>query len=1471
MRKKILTVSLYRHLVGRFFTLIALGCFIFGSTGKGYAQNALQWKYYTNGDQVNAIADQNGTIWMGTNGGLVKLESTGQETFYTHGNSQLPVNNVLALAIDGQGNKWIGTNGGGIAKFDGSTWTIYNTSNSILPTDVIRDIKVDANGVVWAASYDADGTNGGVVKFEDGLLSLIALDDGSYQIDQSVASIAMDTDNNVLWVGTDGNDLMKLEGGTQTYYHASYGQLPENYEISDLAVASDGSVWLVMSSGQVVNFDGTNWTVFDTYSTPNLPSNAQAIDIDANGNVLIGTDGGLYIYDGTDISSNFPLDNGVFGFDIKSVHADANGNIWEGTNEHNIAKYDGSNWTHYESSNSGLLKDISIREMLYASNGDLWITTESSHGIMHYDGTTWNTMNSNNSGLTRNDIQKLAEDNNGNIWASSAYGIFIYDGSSWTQEDGYLSSSYNISYSALNDMAVDTSNNHVWVAPGHSGIIEYNGSTWTQYKSSLDITAIYPAADGNIWFAYEETDGGGLLKYDGTHWTDYAANDYNLVDFQINDITADQNGTLWLGSYYHGIYSFNGTNFVEYKKENSALTSARVRNLEFDESGNLWIAFNDYLPSIAKFDGKTFHVYSSENSKLTNSFPTAMVIDDAGNKWIGNAAGELIELQGGSAPTAEFTADIHSGSAPLTVNFTDLTGSATATYEWTFNGGTPSSSTDQNPQVTFNSTGTYTVSLKVTNAYGSDLETKSGYITVRDANAPAETNWTNYTNGGVINDVTHNGSMIWAATNGGLTSYNKTDGSYNYYNRGNSGLPSNHINQLAFDSQGQLWAATEAGLVMFDGTDWHVYSTENSEIPADEVTALTIDNNDKIWLATVTTQYYSSQNQGLISFDGTTWKTESTQIPSQNAINTIVIDNSGKVWVGLDGGGLSVYDGSTVHTYTSSASGLPNDNVNAVTFDSNGTAWVGTLGGLAEFDGTTWTTHGIPQLVGTIQIGTNDLAFDSKGNLWVGSSALGLLKFDGSEFTSFDTDNTKIASNNIQSVYVDQDDHIWSGAAYSLLVNNSSEKSALTEFDGLTFTIYQTSNSGLPSNSVSNIVFDEQGNAWMGADAQLGIFSGNAASGGLVKYDGTNWTLFDANNSAMPDANVNGLAVNGNNIWIATSKGLANFDGIRWQVFGQDELGTTGSNITDVAVDADGNIWALVQENGVVKYDGSNWNLYKPSDSNYSLNAMNQIEVSSGGMVWIGTADNGIYSFDGTNWTAYTASNGNLTSDAVAALHVGDDGTVWATLTVEFGSASYLCKYDGSSWSEIKLPDGSGTISGIETDDNGLVWLAESSTASTANGQLAYYDGNNFTILTQSNSRLTEKGLDAVSIDSHGRVWIGSQGGGAFVYNGSELPTDIKDEQPARQNLPTNVQLSQNYPNPFNPTTRIQYALPEAAKVRITVYNVLGRRVVELVNNRQSAGIHAVTFDASHLASGVYIYRMRTGNTIKTQKMLLIK
>ena len=114
------------------------------------------------------------------------------------------------------------------------------------------------------------------------------------------------------------------------------------------------------------------------------------------------------------------------------------------------------------------------------------------------------------------------------------------------------------------------------------------------------------------------------------------------------------------------------------------------------------------------------------------------------------------------------------------------------------------------------------------------------------------------------------------------------------------------------------------------------------------------------------------------------------------------------------------------------------------------------------------------------------------------------------------------------------------------------------------------------------------------------------------------------------------------------------------------------------------------------------------------------------------------------------------------------------------------------------------------------------------------------------------------------------------TQNASFTPTETKGKAAAGQeqlviDTVTEFALKQNYPNPFNPSTTISYSIDASSDVSLVIYNMLGQKVATLVNNKQKEGNYTVNWDATNLASGIYIYRLSAGNQTITRKMNLIK
>ena len=108
-------------------------------------------------------------------------------------------------------------------------------------------------------------------------------------------------------------------------------------------------------------------------------------------------------------------------------------------------------------------------------------------------------------------------------------------------------------------------------------------------------------------------------------------------------------------------------------------------------------------------------------------------------------------------------------------------------------------------------------------------------------------------------------------------------------------------------------------------------------------------------------------------------------------------------------------------------------------------------------------------------------------------------------------------------------------------------------------------------------------------------------------------------------------------------------------------------------------------------------------------------------------------------------------------------------------------------------------------------------------------------------------------------------------YGGGTLNIPVTLVPMKETTLPQKFFVDQNYPNPFNPSTTISYGIPRTAFVTVKVFNVLGQEVKTLFSGYQSTGVYTLSFNASDLSSGVYLYRIQAGTSVDIKRMVLVK
>jgi len=251
----------------------------------------------------------------------------------------------------------------------------------------------------------------------------------------------------------------------------------------------------------------------------------------------------------------------------------------------------------------------------------------------------------------------------------------------------------------------------------------------------------------------------------------------------------------------------------------------------------------------------------------------------------------------------------------------------------------------------------------------------------------------------------------------------------------------------------------------------------------------------------------------------------------------------------------------------------------------------------------------------------------------------------------------------------------------------------------------------------------------------------------------------------------------------------------------------------------------------------------------YSINDIGTMKPGRGYLIKVTSASSLIYPTasskslavnDAKNTTHYvvTANSDNSSTIAILAEALKDKAQVNDEIGV-FNSNGVLV--------------GSAVYNGANTAI--VVWGLENG----AKKGFGMKEGEAFTIKVWSKTTGKENTLSNVSFAS---------GSGLYAANGLSVISKVEGLKSA---IPTDFAVSQNYPNPFNPTTTINFALPADSKVKISVYNVLGQLVTDLVNADMKAGYHQVNFNAVGLASGIYFYQINAGKFSQTKKMNLLK
>jgi len=379
---------------------------------------------------------------------------------------------------------------------------------------------------------------------------------------------------------------------------------------------------------------------------------------------------------------------------------------------------------------------------------------------------------------------------------------------------------------------------------------------------------------------------------------------------------------------------------------------------------------------------------------------------------------------------------------------------------------------------------------------------------------------------------------------------------------------------------------------------------------------------------------------------------------------------------------------------------------------------------------------------------------------------------------------------------------------------------------------------------LSTQAFSDNGNNLYAAISGLGIFKSINS--------GINWTLTGSNLTTQP---FNAITAKDSFIFVASNYGL-----FRSSNYGLTFDSLTANPGTAFAVIIQNNFLYKGTLNGIYRSAdrGNTWTLINnginnPYKEGRSLTSYNNIIYAG-----IGVYDLHIYkSTDfGDNWEYISQ---DIPTNAIPySLYAYDNILLCGTANGVYKSTNY-----GTNW--ILIPGIPGNI--------GLFGFASSGSKNIFISAWDYgvYISNDY----GESFNLKNDGLQSLRCTALYKF-------GNYLFLGTNpttLPCKVY-RRPLNEvigiknistEIPSEYKLYQNYPNPFNPTTNIKYQIADNKYITIKVYNILGKEIGTLVNEKQSPGIYEVSFNGSRLSSGIYFYRIQAGDFMQVKKMVLIK
>lgn len=566
------------------------------------------------------IQDQQGFLWVATEGGLNRYDGFNFVEFKYRVNDKPSSNVISGLTLDQHGNLWLATLGSGVLKFDPITHQFERILPDALISQQVSEIFIDSKNQIWVGTLES-GIN--LIKEVKG--QYVSVDIASLGKGVSHPSITAFAEDKLgrIWVGTDGGGVDIFQPATATWQNLHYA--PEQAlslsgnRVRSLLRDRKGDIWIGTGANGLNKYVSSSKTIehfkYDA-ANPNSLSNNRVLVIfqDNNDAIWLGTDAGLSIFEDGEfnhVTSNRANPDSLSNNRVMSIYQDKTGLMWIGT-------YSGLN--KWNPATRFFNHNIPV-------------------SLPHLDHSV---------------VLDLTSDTQGNLYAATyGAGIAVREGKkpwySLTTEDGLPTNSV-VSVFADKD-------NGLWVGTRAQGLLyrAAGTNTWQQFKHdpndpyslpSNGVTDIMQDQKGNIWLT---TYSGGVSQKVERGFKNVVkqSDDTGLSSGNVFQVIEDQDGYLWLATD-KGINlldpsDFSITQFLPENSVNGSLSTELTWNIFEDSAGHFWIATQGHGVHLWRYKDRVQRRFELSHLSTDSGLPHDTIYgfeeDDFGHIWMASARG----------------------------------------------------------------------------------------------------------------------------------------------------------------------------------------------------------------------------------------------------------------------------------------------------------------------------------------------------------------------------------------------------------------------------------------------------------------------------------------------------------------------------------------------------------------------------------------------------------------------------------------------------------------------------------------------------------------------------------------------------------------------------------------------------------------------------------------------------------------